>query len=207
MILPFVLALYLQAPQNDAEAFTRQMAGVWSSAEQSQDEAYDYIVSATTPAFVDENGAAFVVQQNWIYGDKAPSQISVGDRFERQPYFQVIIAARDFGGGEVHVTTHRVAEENRAKVLRWSADPGASFDAAWIGEVACMGRMQKIAEGHWTGATACPNGYKGGVKVDTRSLRTPDTYVNWDRGYDAQGRVIWGPESGGYIFKPVRGPQ
>jgi hypothetical protein len=64
-----------------------------------------------------------------------------------------------------------------------------------------MSTLQRIGEGHYTGAAGCPNAYKGGVRVDSRSVRTPDTYVNWDRGFDADGELIWGPADGGYIFK------
>ena len=26
-------------------------------------------------------------------------------------------------------------------------------------------------------------------------------YVNWDRGFDAEGAHVWGPADGGYIFE------
>ena len=30
--------------------------------------------------------------------------------------------------------------------------------------------------------------------------------ISWDRGWDADGQQVWGPESGGYIFKKMMVP-
>jgi hypothetical protein len=30
-----------------------------------------------------------------------------------------------------------------------------------------------------------------------------DRVIGWDRGWDAEGNQVWGPDSGGYIFRKV----
>jgi hypothetical protein len=30
-----------------------------------------------------------------------------------------------------------------------------------------------------------------------------DRVVSWDRGWNADGEQVWGPDSGGYIFKKM----
>lgn len=37
--------------------------------------------------------------------------------------------------------------------------------------------------------------------------QSSDTTYDWDRGFDATGAPIWGPDDGGYIFKQVETSQ
>ena len=36
------------------------------------------------------------------------------------------------------------------------------------------------------------------------AIIAPDTYANWDRGFDTAGVPVWGPTDGGYLFRRVR---
>ncbi|MFC3302543.1 CpcT/CpeT family chromophore lyase [Parvularcula lutaonensis] len=190
----------MASPSDDAEAFARQAVGVWTSAEQASDDAYDYVVTEVVPISVDE-GASYIYQQNWIFGSSTQEADSPSLRHGKRPYFQVVTAARDLGDGLVHLTTYRLTSEGRSAARVWIKHREAPFDLDWLSEVACMSHVQKVADGYWEGGATCPNGYKGGARVESRSIRTPDAYVNWDRGFSADGRFIWGPASGGYIFK------
>ena len=43
-----------------------------------------------------------------------------------------------------------------------------------------------------------------GAKYATSEVKiSKDVIISWDRGYDAEGRQVWGAEKGGYIFKRV----
>lgn len=206
-LLPaFLLALSPAAlAQQAAEDFAGHAVGAWSSEAQSADPAYDNVYSETIRIFPGREDGAWLLQQNWIIGTSPDPGWTRDDMANTAPYFQVVIQIRDIGGGEVHTTTWRLADDDARAATRQisphAIDGLSRFTEDMLGEVACMGRMQRIADGFWEGAATCPNGYKGGVKVDSRSIRTPDTYVNWDRGFDASGKHIWGPASGGYIFK------
>lgn len=196
------LALTVPAHAQTAADFAAQAEGRWSSAEQSASAAYDYVYSETVRIWPERTDGVWVYQQNWVIGPNTSEVPRYSVRLSEAPYFQVVIQLRDFGDGEVHSTTYRLSGAE-AREGAWYVRPGSdvAFDEAWLGEVACMGRQQAIAPGFWEGAANCPNGYKGGVRVDSRSIRTPDTYVNWDRGFDADCNHIWGPAGGGYIFK------
>ena len=66
----------------------------------------------------------------------------------------------------------------------------------------CANQLERVADGYWRAHIAtCPNTYRGATHMTSLSVYTSDTLANWDRGFDAAGNVVWGPEDGGYIFK------
>lgn len=173
--------------------------GSWTSRDQSSAPGYDWVESETVRILTERVDGVWLYQENAMLAasaDEAP-----GPGAKAQPYFQVVIQLRSLGPGEVLATTYRLAGPEAASGARgiW-ASPGRAFDPGWIGETACMNRMHRVAEGFWQGTAECPNTYKGAVKVDSRSIRTRAAYVNWDRGFDAEGRLVWGPATGGYVF-------
>jgi hypothetical protein len=32
---------------------------------------------------------------------------------------------------------------------------------------------------------------------------TPSQLLSWDRGYDKEGKYVWGAEKGGYVFDKI----
>ena len=49
----------------------------------------------------------------------------------------------------------------------------------------------------------CRNSYKGASYAISQSSLTADEMVNWDRGFNAAGELVWGPAAGGYRFRRV----
>jgi len=187
------------ANRDAALEFAQIALGSWSSRAQSADPAYDWVESETVRVLTDRADGVWLYQENAVLAASPDASPVAGAK--DQPYFQVVIQLQALGDGEVHTTTYRLdTAQARVGAKGLWRDPSRVFDPDWIGTVACMGHMSRVSEGFWQGAVICPNGYKGGVKVDSRSIRTPDAYVNWDRGFDLSGRQVWGPASGGYIF-------
>ena len=189
-------ALTTQAAADNAVAFAGQAVGSWSSIEQSADDAYDWVESEVVRIWPDREDGVWLYQENAIIGS-GPGNPDTDDRKAR-PYFQVVVHVRNMGDGTLHTTTYRVADRQAARGA-WKRPE--LFDRDWLGAVSCMGSMTRVGDGFWNGQTVCPNSYKGAVKLLSRSVRAPGVYVNWDRGFDADGRLIWGPKQGGYIFK------
>jgi CpeT protein len=180
--------------------FAELATGSWSSEAQSRSETYDWVESETVRIMADRTDGVWLYQENAVIG-ASPDEVRQPSAKDA-PYFQVVIQLRALGSSSVHTTTYRLETADvRAGARGIWRKPHRAFDPTWIGSVACMGVMHRVADGYWQGAAECPNGYKGGVRVDSRSVRTPDTYVNWDRGFDAEDRLVWGPGPGGYIFK------
>lgn len=186
-------------PADPAAEFASIATGSWTSRAQSMDPRYDWVESETVHVLPGRSDGVWLYQENAIIAvspEEAPT-----DGVKDRPYFQIVIQLRSIGAHEVHATTYRLdTPEARAGARGLWKSSSPEFDPAWIGTVACMSEMGRISEGYWTGQADCPNTYRGGVKVDSRSVRTPDSYVNWDRGFDAQGQHVWGPRDGGYVF-------
>ncbi len=176
-------------------AYLETALGEWSTKAQSVDNGYDWVGSQKWQVFPDAGDGVWIYQENAIYGANPDAKVDNAP----PPYFQVVVHFRDLGDGLLHTTTYRVSD--RAAARQFSTGDLTAFDRSWLGEVACMGEMQRVGEGFWQGSATCPNGYKGGVKVESRSVLSPGHYVNWDRGFNAAGDHIWGPATGGYIFK------
>lgn len=192
----------LPTQADTASDFAADAIGVWNNAEQSDDAGYDFVhIEVSHVSFPGSEGV-WLLQQNWIIGETASGTDSALPDGGPAPYLQVIIHLRDFGDGRLHTSTYRLATpDGTAGALLIHPSKSGSIEPDRIGNLVCMGNIQRIALGFWDGAANCPNGYKGGVRVDSRSLRAPDTYVNWDRGFNVDGKHIWGPATGGYIFK------
>ena len=183
--------------------FAAKVDGGWTSVAQSSDPAYDWVESQWHRVFADREDGVWLYQENAIVAPSAEEATPAEAKAARaRPYFQVVIHLRDVGDGRLHTTTYRLADAAAREGARgfWRHE-GAAFDPAWLGDVACMGEMRRIADQFWQGGAACPSGYRNAVRLESRALHAPGYYVNWDRGFDAEGAHVWGPADGGYIFE------
>ncbi|MCU0881365.1 MAG: chromophore lyase CpcT/CpeT [Hyphomonadaceae bacterium] len=178
-----------------AESFAAQMAGSWTSAVQSAHPVYDWVESEVVRIWPERTDGIWLYQENAILGPDAaaPSEPGSKDR----PYFQVVIQVQPLDAHTIYTTTWRVLD--RAGARGGWRNP-AGFQRAWMGDPSCPGVMRQVASGYWEGGAECPNSWRGATRVLSRSVRTPDTYVNWDRGLDGAGNHVWGPRDGGYVF-------
>ena len=72
--------------------------------------------------------------------------------------------------------------------------------------VGCDTVVTRAGTGRFEGATVgnrCRNSYKGASYAISHSVLTVDEMVNWDRGFNAAGELVWGPAAGGYRFRRV----
>lgn len=193
-----LVACLIAAPAaaDTASEFASDAAGSWSSAEQSVDPGYDWVESEVRRIWPAREDGVWLYQENAIIA--ASPETSVDGDPKAQPYFQVVVHIQDVGGGALHTTTYKVSDRASAKGAWKMPD---AFSPDWLGEVSCMGSMQRVGQGFWRGETTCPNSYKGAARVVSLSVRAPDTQVNWDRGFDAAGNHVWGPADGGYVFE------
>ncbi len=52
-----------------------------------------------------------------------------------------------------------------------------------------------------TGENSCSSSLRGATYATSEVTVTKDGIISWDRGYDKEGKQVWGAEKGGYIFK------
>lgn len=59
------------------------------------------------------------------------------------------------------------------------------------------------ASGSFKGATGlrtCPSDLRGASYATSEVELFADRMISWDRGYDKDGKQVWGAEKGGYVF-------
>ena len=68
----------------------------------------------------------------------------------------------------------------------------------------CEATIIRAGAGRFEGSTLgnrCKNSFRGASYAVSRSLLAPDGMQNWDRGFSADGELVWGPAAGGYQFR------
>ncbi|NIM65424.1 MAG: hypothetical protein GTO51_05465 [Candidatus Latescibacteria bacterium] len=54
-----------------------------------------------------------------------------------------------------------------------------------------------------TKGNSCASKLRGASYTTSEVIIKPDALISWDRGFDANGRQVWGTTKGGYIFKKL----
>lgn len=122
------------------------------------------------------------------------------DRPYRQRFYRIEETA---DGGVVS----RVFEPKEPVAVsgKWR-DPSdlALFGAGDVVErLGCAVRLKRTDDG-WSGSTEgkdCPSALSGARWATSEVTLRPGRLESWDRGYDANGRQVWGARSGPYVFE------
>lgn len=94
----------------------------------------------------------------------------------------------------------------------WKKDaPLASLSPEKLKErPGCAIFLKVQPDGAFAGSTRgheCLSEHKGAQWATSDVRITPDTLTSWDRGYDKDGKQVWGAEKGGYVFKKQLPPE
>jgi hypothetical protein len=200
-MLAALIAVQLAAaqPLSLPEDYARTAAGRFSSAEQhAADSRYDLVEVGITRIWPERRDGVWLYQEQAIIS--APG--TTPDAARKRPYFQFVARVVEIAPGVLRRDNFRVKDG-----ARWlNLVPGdarlASLTPDDLAPASCHNRLERIASGVFVGGTeSCTNAFRGAVMMESRSVTTPDAYVNWDRGFAADGTRVWGPVGGGYIFK------
>lgn len=171
------------------------LTGSFSSLEQSRTEGWGYVESETVRIWPEREDGIWLYQENAFLGS-GPDDFDPA--IKQLPYFQRIIRLVEQNEQEVVRTIYSLTDP--ASVVGAYVDPERIAEDQ-LGEVNCSGPVQRIAHGYWQAEfDTCPSGLRGAVRTHSRSIHTPHGHANWDRGFDAEGNLVWGPERGGYVF-------
>jgi len=178
------------------EDYVRLQVGSFSSeAQAKQDARYDTVTWHVAEIRVDEDPA-----ERWLYTESWMAQAPA-------PYMQ-------------RVTRLRAEPDGTISARRYTVPEAAGFVGAWQdsarlaalkpGELTelpgCDIVIVRAGIGRFEGSTTgsgCRNTYKGASYAISQSALTADEMVNWDRGFNAAGELVWGPAAGGYRFRRV----
>ncbi len=70
----------------------------------------------------------------------------------------------------------------------------------------CSVHLTRQPDGGWTGGTSgtgCSSDIRGATYATTEVAVFPDTLRSWDRGFDHDGRQVWGSTLGAYVFRKI----
>ncbi|WP_405234410.1 CpcT/CpeT family chromophore lyase [Lentisalinibacter salinarum] len=192
-----VLLLAAQAARGGEalDLYVEMTTGSFSSAAQAAaDDRYGTAVWHIAEVWDGRDDGRWLYAENW-FGEA------------ERPYRQRITRLTVAEDGSLLARGYRLPETQRY-VGAWK-DPslleGLSPDDLQPVE-GCDVTLVRAGERRFEGNThgrECRNGYKGAAYVVSRSVLTDEIMMNWDRGIAADGRVVWGPEAGGYRFHPV----
>lgn len=84
-------------------------------------------------------------------------------------------------------------------------DPLAGLGPAQLEErKGCEIRLRRQDDGTYSGRTGertCSSDLRGASYATSEVTLEKDLLVSWDRGFDAEGKQVWGAEKGGYRFE------
>lgn len=76
-----------------------------------------------------------------------------------------------------------------------------------IAHEGCDVILIKITNTTFKGSTdegKCVSNRSGAAYTTSEVILTDDKMISWDRGFDENGRQVWGATKGGYVFKKVK---
>ena len=187
-------ATLTQRAEADLDRLFSMMQGTFNSAEQAiSDSTYLNISLIQAPIWADRG--------HYLYVEQA--------RFESResPYRQRIYHVFHRGDG-TFVSAIYLLPDDEAWTGKWEMPE--AFDALDKDELTllegCEVVLRRQGRNRFTGKTGegtCSSVQRGAVYTTSQTVITPGKMVSWDRGYDADGNVVWGARQGGYVFNRI----
>ena len=176
------------------DALMRLQVGSFSSALQSRyDARYDDItwhIAEIWPGSSD--GARWIYTESWMTGAEAP-------------YMQRVARYTEEADGSIVSVRYPVPDAQRFVGAWQEPERLDALDPASLSALpGCETVMSRTGEQRFEGGTTgnrCANSHRGASYAVSRTVLDGATLTNWDRGFDADGALRWGPAAGGYQFR------
>lgn len=178
------------------DAYAQTVTGRFSSAAQhARDPAYDEVEARIVRIWPERTDGLWLYQEQAVLTREGMSR----EEARAKPYFQFVARVVMLQPGVFRRDNFRVRDG-----ARFAGGKIAALAQTDLMEASCHNRIELVAAGTYVGRTeSCANAYRGAQWMQSLSVATPASYVNWDRGFDGAGKRIWGPEAGGYVFDRV----
>jgi hypothetical protein len=172
-----------------------QVGSFSSEVQAKQDASYDAITWHVAEIWADDEPA-----ERWLYTESWMAQAPA-------PYMQRVTRLRAEPDGTISTRRYTLPEAARF-VGAWQQPARiAALKPGDLNElVGCDTVVTRAGAGRFEGTTVgnrCRNSYKGASYAMSQSVLTVGEMVNWDRGFNAAGELVWGPAAGGYRFRRV----
>jgi len=169
------------------------MTGSFSSELQAMaNDAYYNIVLHMAPIWPDQPG-------DYLYVEQAVADTPT------EPYRQRVYALERKGGNRFVSRVYELPEPKQ--FIGAHEDPSrlsVISPADLIEREGCAVYLRRDKSGVYRGQTKkdkCKSTLRGATYATSRVSIAPGNFVqSWDRGFDAEGKQVWGAEEGGYMF-------
>lgn len=170
-----------------------------TSAQSARDDRYGVAEAEIVRIWPDRTDGVWLYQEQAYMGD-TPDDID--QSMKARPYFARVTHSVEVTPGVVQRSVHKL-KNPAAAAGGWQADePLSDLGPADLEDSECAITVTRIAENYWRSESEqCPNAHRGAAYALSLGITTDGAYANWDRGFTEEGEHVWGPSSGGYIFK------
>lgn len=142
----------------------------------------------------------------WIYQEQAIVSLEglTPSEARARPYFQFVARLTPISGDTIRRDNFRVLDGSAWLNITEGDERLDTLSTEDLAPASCHNRVERVSAGHYMARTeTCDNSYRGAASMLSLALLTPERYVNWDRGFDADGSLVWGPSWGGYRFDRI----
>jgi CpeT protein len=188
------------ASENPTEAVAALLVGSFSSAEQAKaDKDFRQIDLHMVRIWPTRNDGP------WLYIEQAVASEPL--KPYRQRIYQLAMSDNpDAVPGTVESRVFELPGDPLAFAGAW-AEP-SRFDSITIEQLVpregCTVYLVPNTDGSWSGGTdgnGCSSAMRGASYATSEVTATMGELRTWDRGFDKDGKQVWGAEKGAYIFR------
>lgn len=170
-----------------------QVGSFTNEAQARQDARYDVVEWHIAEIWPDGRAdERWLYTESWMTG--APT-----------PYMQRISRLSAEPDGTISARRYTLPEAPRYVGGWQDTSKFAALEPAQLtGLPGCDAVVVRAGAGRFEGGTIgnrCRNSYKGASYAISQSVLAAGEMVNWDRGFDDRGELVWGPAAGGYRFR------
>ncbi len=141
----------------------------------------------------------------WLYVEQAAAG-SLDKPYRQRVYQLALSEEADRAPGTVESRVFELPGEPLAFAGAWS-DP-KRLDVIGPGDLhrleGCTVYLNLQEDGAWFGGTTgigCANDFRGATYATSEVTIAADSLRSWDRGFDKDGKQIWGAVKGAYVFR------
>jgi len=195
-LLMMVTAGSAIASDSAARMLASWLAGSFSSQEQSLvDSAFLDIRLRMVPIW--EHRADAV----WLYVEQATAS------HQERPYRQRVYRIRQRSDSAVESAVFELGQPERF-VGSWAAPErlDALTPDSLLLRDGCSVLLRQQGDSAFVGSTVgteCASALRGASYATSVVMVTDSAIISWDRGWDRQGKQVWGAVSGGYVFRKL----
>lgn len=178
----------------DLKKLATMMQGSFSSEEQSKDDSTYFDIRLKIVPIWEQRTDGI-----WMYVEQAVAKM------QDKPYRQRVYKLTELGDGKFESAVYTLKSPLRfaGKVELVNQ---LSPDSLTLKE-GCSVILKKESKKKFVGGTdgsKCPSDLKNASYASSEVFITPKMMVSWDRGFDKQGKQVWGAQKGGYKFVKKR---